>query len=158
MRKRFFALPFLLLIPLAIACSSDPEPTATTQPTATSDPATATTEPSTGTEANVSLVEWDVQLDSTSLSAGSYTFNVSNDGSMPHELVIIQTDTPLGDLEATGGILNEAAVGTVVGEVENINANASAPLNVDLDAGNYVFICNIPGHFGLGMATAVTVN
>ena len=154
MRKRFFALPFLLLIPLAIACSgSDPDPTATSEPAAT-----ATNAPSSGTEVDVSLVEWGVELDSNSLSAGSYSFNVINDGSLPHELVIIKSDTPLSELEAVGGFLDEEATGIIIGEVENLGANAEEPLNVDLEAGNYLFVCNIGGHFALGMATEVTVN
>lgn len=152
MRSRLLLLPFLLLVPLAIACSSsDPEPTATSEPAAT-----ATT--STGTEVDVTLNEWDVQLDSTTLAAGEYSFNVKNDGTQIHELVIVRTDTAIEDVAVSGGVADLEAVGTVLGSVTDMSARAVESLSVALDAGNYLFVCNIPGHFALGMVTEVTVN
>ena len=41
---------------------------------------------------NVELGEWFVNADSTSVTAGSVTFDVSNSGGQTHEFIIIQTD------------------------------------------------------------------
>jgi len=44
-----------------------------------------------------------------------------------------------------------------VDEIEDIEAGTSPTLTVDLDAGSYVLICNITGHYDAGMHTALTV-
>ena len=46
---------------------------------------------------------------------------------------------------------------TAVDEVEDIAVGASEELTVDLKAGHYVVICNIPGHYQAGMRTEFTV-
>ncbi len=141
-------LPVLLLVPLAFACSSS----GSEQPTAT------TTVTVTGTQTDVNLNEWEIQLDSATLVPDSYAFTVKNDGSQVHELVIVKTDAAVDDVPVSGGVAELDGIGTVVGSVKDMRARAEETLSVDLDAGNYLFICNIPGHFGLGMVTEVTVN
>ena len=43
-------------------------------------------------------------------------------------------------------------------EIEDIEAGSNESLTVTLDAGNYVFICNLPGHYAQGMHTGFTVS
>jgi uncharacterized cupredoxin-like copper-binding protein len=38
-----------------------------------------------------------------------------------------------------------------VDEIEDITPGSTANLTVDLDAGTYVVMCNLPGHFERGM-------
>jgi uncharacterized cupredoxin-like copper-binding protein len=45
-----------------------------------------------------------------------------------------------------------------VDEVENVTPGATKQLAVDLKPGRYVLVCNIPGHYKLGMRTAVVVS
>ena len=45
-----------------------------------------------------------------------------------------------------------------VGEIPSIPAGKSAAVTIDLTAGKYVFICNVAGHYQLGMHTGFTVD
>jgi uncharacterized cupredoxin-like copper-binding protein len=51
----------------------------------------------------------------------------------------------------------KASVLDVVGEVEDIAPGEGAILELDLEPGAYLAICNILGHFGQGMVTRFTV-
>jgi uncharacterized cupredoxin-like copper-binding protein len=42
--------------------------------------------------------------------------------------------------------------------VEDITAGSTRDLTVDLQPGRYVLVCNIPGHYKLGMHTALTAS
>jgi hypothetical protein len=53
--------------------------------------------------------------------------------------------------------VNEHTVGTNVGETSNLKAGATNTITIDLEAGHYVFMCNLPAHYGLGMHTDFTV-
>ncbi|MFF0637717.1 plastocyanin/azurin family copper-binding protein [Nocardia sp. NPDC004151] len=88
------------------------------------------------TEIAVTETEYAISVP-TSLAPGTYTFNVTNAGSAPHDLVItgqgVDTRTPI------------------------LNGGASAQLTTTLDAGSYEFWCSVPGHREQGMTTTVTV-
>ncbi|MGZ8592899.1 MAG: plastocyanin/azurin family copper-binding protein [Actinomycetota bacterium] len=45
----------------------------------------------------------------------------------------------------------------MIDEVEEIAPGTSATLNLDLDAGTYAVLCNLPGHYANGMHAAFTV-
>ena len=47
---------------------------------------------------------------------------------------------------------------TLVDEVEDIAVGATASLPVDLAAGHYILICNIPAHYTSGMHAEFTTN
>jgi len=111
-----------------------------------------------GGTVNVSLTEWAVTPDVESVGEGDVTFTVTNDGTVPHELVIIRTDLPADALPLTeaGDRVPEAEV-NLIGEVEEFGAGLTERGTFALTAGNYVLICNIPGHYTLGMNVAFTV-
>ena len=44
-----------------------------------------------------------------------------------------------------------------IAEVEDIAPGTAKPLTVDLTAGTYVVLCNIPGHYADGMRTGFEV-
>lgn len=45
----------------------------------------------------------------------------------------------------------------VVDEQEDIAPSTTGVLETNLDAGSYVIICNLPGHYDQGMHAAFTV-
>ena len=98
-----------------------------------------------GSTVNVSLTEFQIVPDVESAPAGSITFNADNIGGDVHELVIVSTDLapdalPTGD----DGSVDEAGEGIdVLFEIEEFDPGGSESLTVDLDAGNYVLICNV---------------
>jgi uncharacterized cupredoxin-like copper-binding protein len=107
----------------------------------------------------VTLADYSVTLDSTSLSAGDVTFDVTNDAGQVHEFVVVKTELaedalPLDD---GGDVDEEATEISPVDEIEDIEPGTSPSLAVTLEAGNYVALCNLPGHYGQGMHAAFTV-
>jgi uncharacterized cupredoxin-like copper-binding protein len=119
-----------------------------------------------GTTVDVTLQEFAVILAETSAPAGSITFSVTNDGPDDvHEFVIVQTDLEPGDLPTDEhGAVDESGEGvTVIDEIEDLPVGETGEVTVDLEAGNYVLICNIysadenEAHYAEGMRTAFTV-
>jgi uncharacterized cupredoxin-like copper-binding protein len=119
-----------------------------------------TASPSGGAQIDVTEREYSISLSQPYATAGKVTFNIKNDGTMAHEFVIIQTDLSDGALpvDTSKGEVKESAGGLkVVDEKEDIAAGSRVSLSTNLKAGNYVFICNVPGHYQLGMHTGFTV-
>jgi uncharacterized cupredoxin-like copper-binding protein len=106
---------------------------------------------------SVSLGEWFVKPAQADASAGEITFSATNDGKVAHELEVVKTDTPAGDLPVEGDQANVEEVGEESGEIEEIAAGASEELKVSLEPGKYVLICNIPTHYEAGMYSDFTV-
>jgi uncharacterized cupredoxin-like copper-binding protein len=88
------------------------------------------------------------------VSAGKVTFTVSDKGDMQHELVVIKTSKSASKLPVSG---NRASDKGAVGEVEDIAGGKSKKLTLNLKAGHYVLICNLPGHYKGGMRSDFTV-
>jgi uncharacterized cupredoxin-like copper-binding protein len=105
------------------------------------------------------LSEFKIDADSTKLAAGDLTFTVANKGTVTHEFVIMKTDLKADALPKTAdGKVDEEGEGiSPVDEVENIAAGTSGSLKVNLEPGNYVFLCNLPGHYLGGMHGSFTV-
>ena len=91
-----------------------------------------------GQTVQVSEKEFKITLPSTTLKPGSYTFDLSNDGKIPHDLTI-----------AGPGVNNS--------KTPVINGGQHATLKVKLAAGDYDFYCSVPGHKQLGMDVKVKV-
>ena len=99
-----------------------------------------------GGEVQVTLQEFSVVLGSESASAGDVTFNVTNEGpNDPHEFVVFRTDLAPDALPTNedGSVDEEGEGVTLIDEIEDIAVGDAPTLTVSLDAGNYVFICNI---------------
>jgi uncharacterized cupredoxin-like copper-binding protein len=97
--------------------------------------------------------------------AGEIYFLVENAGPVdPHEFVVIRTDLAPGALPVEEGKVPEDDI-DLVDEIEPFAPGSSASVTLDLEAGSYVFICNIAeieegeleSHYGLGMRVAFTV-
>jgi len=119
-----------------------------------------------GTTVDVTLQEWAVVLAQESAPAGEVTFAVTNEGPADvHEFVIFKSDLDPASLPVDEqGVVDEAGEGVeLLDEIEDIAVGDSAEVTVDLQAGDYVLICNIyteaetEAHFQMGMHTAFTV-
>lgn len=104
------------------------------------------------------LTEWKVDGPGT-LKAGTSSFAVLNAGTVPHELLVFKSDLAPSAYPIDGsGHINEDDPGiSLLSDADNIDPGASQPRTVDLAPGTYLFVCNIPGHFKLGMFAVVTV-
>ncbi len=85
------------------------------------------------------------------------TFNISNEGERVHELVVFKTDLAEDALPVTADEVDEATL-DLIDEVEDIEPGASSDLTVTLEAGSYVVICNVTGHYTQGMHASFTVS
>jgi uncharacterized cupredoxin-like copper-binding protein len=100
--------------------------------------ATQTTETGQAVQSvSVSEVDFKIRLPETTLKAGKYSFDVQNEGKVPHNLVI------------QGNGVDEAT--------SDLAPGSSEFLTVELKPGTYDFFCSIPGHKQLGMDQKVTV-
>lgn len=108
---------------------------------------------------NVTMKEFSVAAQPASTASGQITFNLKNEGAVVHELVVIRTEIDAADLPQSGGKVDETSVAIEVkGKIQNVAGGASGqPMTAGLPAGKYVLICNVPGHYGAGMHTGLTV-
>jgi uncharacterized cupredoxin-like copper-binding protein len=119
---------------------------------------------SSGGGVDATLKDFEISLGSSSGDAGDVTFNITNDGPSAHEFVVFKTDLapdalPTVDDENGIPIVDEEGEGIeLVDEAEDIAPDSSTDLTVSLDAGSYVIICNIPGHYEQGMHTSFTTS
>jgi uncharacterized cupredoxin-like copper-binding protein len=162
-RTRRLALPAIMVIAVGtfVACSSDSSTTAggSVSPASTSAVPCETPEAGTGTPVGAAEKDFSIELDTASTEAGSTTFDVDNAGPSTHEFVVFATDLdpaslPVGD---DGNVDEEGEGVTHIDEIEDIGSGCSASLTVDLAAGNYVLICNLPGHYAAGMHAPLKV-
>ena len=122
--------------PTSSAPSSSAEAsTSAAAPTSSSSSAPAEAESET---VSVSEGEMFIELSEDSFSAGTYSFEVTNNGRMPHDFVVEQGDS---DMAAT----------------EVLQPGESATLEVELAPGDYVFYCSVGAHRAAGMEFPVTV-
>ncbi|HEX3669014.1 MAG TPA: plastocyanin/azurin family copper-binding protein [Acidimicrobiia bacterium] len=111
-------------------------PETTTEATATT--ATTTTSTSAAASVPVSETEFKITFPKSTIAAGSYSFEVKNDGKIQHDLVV----------EGNG----------VDEKTPTIDPGKSATLKVDLKPGTYDVYCSIPGHKQAGMDLKLTVS
>lgn len=105
----------------------------------------------------VSLEDNAIKLDHASVKQGKITFQVINDSiTEEHEMVVVAK--PAGELpyDAKTKRVIEKKIKSF-GEVAELKAGAKGTLTVNLKAGDYVLICNIPGHYMDGMRVDFTV-
>jgi hypothetical protein len=145
------AAPFRERDPFAEAAApgeGSPTPEATEEPDAGNGGA--------GGGIEVVLDEFTIVPGQPSAPAGSVTFDVQNDGAVAHELTVIKSDLAPDALPTAAAKVDEAAV-DVAGTTPDVPSEGSEDLTVTLDAGKYVLVCQVPGHYGAGMRAAFTV-
>jgi hypothetical protein len=116
----------------------------------------------------VTLQEFAIATSTTSVAAGSITFEATNDGPAdPHEMVVFRTDLAIDALPTAedGSVVEDGEGVELIGEIEEFPVGETRSATYDLDAGAYVLICNIveeedgelESHYQEGMRTAFTV-
>ncbi len=105
----------------------------------------------------------------SSIAAGSVTFDVSNVGLIAHEFKVVKLNADgmaadLADLPTEAGLISESGnmvdgVGTVLGSLLEVDlpADGSDEVTLDLEAGEYMLLCNVATHYQLGMWSRFTV-
>jgi uncharacterized cupredoxin-like copper-binding protein len=101
----------------------------------------------------VEMSDFKIVTNVPSVKAGTVKIGVRNLATMEHNFEVIKTDLAADKLPVDPGT-STAKVDGKVGEIAKIPGGTSAAVTLDLAPGNYVFICNIAGHYQLGMHTA----
>ena len=97
----------------------------------------------------------------TSASSGDVTFTVKNTGTVEHEVVVLKTDTAADQLKVGGDEPDKVDESDSVGETGDpgLKPGETRSFTVKkIEAGNYVLVCNIAKHYGLGMRSAFKVS
>lgn len=86
--------------------------------------------------------------------AGKLTVTAKNAGQEEHELVLLRTDRAADAIPVTDGQASEEGS---VGEIGEQAPGKSGAHSFTLKPGNYVFICNVKGHYAAGMRGSLVV-
>jgi uncharacterized cupredoxin-like copper-binding protein len=109
-----------------------------------------------GSQVIAEMADYKITVNVPSVKAGSIKIGVRNLGTMEHSFEVIKTDLAPDKLPVDGASAKANEDGKV-GEIKSIPAGKSASVTIDLAPGKYVFICNVAGHYQLGMRTGFTV-
>lgn len=106
-------------------------------------------------------------LDRATAPAGTVSLVLANSGNRPHELLVL----PLSDDQRAGtrpvrsdgtvdesGSVTEASRSGASGTGDGIAPGTAGWTSVDLPAGRYELLCNLPGHYAAGMFAELTVS
>jgi uncharacterized cupredoxin-like copper-binding protein len=102
----------------------------------------------------VTLREFKLNPTANTAAAGKVTFHVSNTGKITHEFVVLRTSHPANALPLVHGRADESGN---VGETGDVKPGQSKSLTLNLPAGHYVLVCNLPGHYLAGQHADLTV-
>jgi len=109
-----------------------------------------------GSQVVAELADTKITVNVPTIKAGKIKIGVRNLGTMEHSFEVLKTDLPPDKLPVDGASAKAKEDGKV-GEIPSIPAGKSAAVTLDLTPGKYVFICNIAGHYQIGMHTGFTV-
>jgi uncharacterized cupredoxin-like copper-binding protein len=109
------------------------------------------------TTVNTTLSDSKIVVDKASVSSGKITFNVKNNGTMTHEVVVLKTDLAQDKIAQDPGEPGKVSEDASLGETGDVNVGETKAFSLDLQPGNYVLICNETGHYLLGMHIAFVV-
>jgi len=104
----------------------------------------------------VHMQDYRVILSVPTVKAGTVKFGIKNEGGMEHSFELIRTDLPFDKIPTTADA--KAKEDGLIKQVKSIAVGKVSVVSADLAAGKYVVICNVAGHYQLGMRAALTVN
>ena len=105
------------------------------------------------------LQEWKVSVSPNAATAGEVKFTIENKGTIGHEFLVVKTDILDGQIKLDGDHFSEPSPGLeVIDEIGEFPAGTTELLVLDLEAGNYQLVCNLPGHYAAGMHTSFVVS
>jgi uncharacterized cupredoxin-like copper-binding protein len=111
-----------------------------------------------------------ITTDTSTAPAGDVTFVVKNAGTIEHEMIVLKTDTPFDQLPVADAGDPPAPVttgadkvdeGASVGETgdPNLQPGETRTFTITgMTAGKYVLVCNLAGHYQMGMRAPFTVS
>jgi uncharacterized cupredoxin-like copper-binding protein len=115
-------------------------------------------------DVTATLTEFAIEIAPATAPAGEVTFEVANDGTTEHEFEIFRTDLAPDALPTTddGSVDSEGEGVEEIDEIEEFEPGNTETLTTELEAGNYVMICNVvvgdTSHYQEGMRAGFVVD
>ena len=100
-----------------------------------------------------------IRTDQATIRAGEVHFVATNwSRGLVHEMLVVAVDNPSAPLPYDYGnaAIPEEQIKDL-GEIGELQPNGTGVLDVTLDPGSYLLICNVAGHYAAGMVTPLTV-
>jgi uncharacterized cupredoxin-like copper-binding protein len=123
-------------------------------------PSTTSTSAS-GNTLTVKMADYSFTPANPTVKAGDVTISAPNGGQVEHELVLLKTNDNPASLPVNGNEVDEdgleAKGAESPGEITDVPPGQTKSGKFKLTPGKYVMICNVPGHYKLGMYGSVTV-
>jgi uncharacterized cupredoxin-like copper-binding protein len=110
-----------------------------------------------GSQVIVEMTDYKLTVNMPSVKAGTYKIGVRNLANMEHSFEVLMTDLPHDKIPVNGASAKAKEDGKV-GAIPSIPAGKSAAVTLELLPGKYVLICNVAGHYQLGMHIGFTVD
>lgn len=109
---------------------------------------------------DISLITYAMKITPETIKSGDVKFVVKNDApDLVHEFILVKTDLAIDKLplNSEGRVDEETPQIREVGVAEDINPGTSAEFSATLEAGRYVYFCNIDTHYSVGMRGELTI-
>jgi uncharacterized cupredoxin-like copper-binding protein len=103
----------------------------------------------------VTLRDFAITMDPTTLADGDVTITATNEGPSVHEFEVFRGQGG-DDLPVASGVADTSGL-DLVDELEDIAPGTSGRLDLQLQPGTYALICNLPSHYQRGMHITFTV-
>jgi uncharacterized cupredoxin-like copper-binding protein len=104
--------------------------------------------------------DFTISLSAAHVAAGPFALVADNRGPSAHELVVFRTSLAIDKLplDSAGDVVEDSPqLVKVADSGTNVVPGQSRTLYTVLTPGTYVFVCNLPGHYRLGMRAALVV-
>ena len=118
------------------------------------DSATGAAQKVKGGKLKVAMSDYEFAPSAVTAKAGRLKVTATNEGNATHEFVLVRTDEAPGALGTGDGSASEQGS---LGEIEEQQPGSSASHTFKVEAGKYVYLCNVDSHYGKGMHGALTV-
>jgi uncharacterized cupredoxin-like copper-binding protein len=106
-----------------------------------------------GASVGVTLNEMAISLSESRVPAGKVTFVARNAGKTEHELVVLRMPSS-GNFRVAAFKAEELGK---IGEIDGVLPGKTRRATLALQPGRYIVICNVPGHYQLGMRAELVV-
>lgn len=106
-------------------------------------------------EVAVLLAEWLVHPKPRTVPAGNVSFEIENQGLLPHQFSVFWTDIEADEIPVVQGKA-DAAVARAFAATDELQPGDDDELTLVLPPGAYVLLCNLPAHYEAGMRVAFT--